>query len=115
MNELLAECIQELRLQRGLTQEEVARRLDCSRQRYARLEKGEIEITYRELKVISEVFEVEVREITDSIEPALISSSLFRIPSDSPMEKPVRLIKEILDQFYAQGDLFRRSQRREID
>ncbi|NLY55017.1 MAG: helix-turn-helix domain-containing protein, partial [Firmicutes bacterium] len=40
MNAILGARIRSLRLAKGLTQEEIAEQLNCSRQKYARIEKG---------------------------------------------------------------------------
>ena len=64
MNELLGERIKELRNARNFTQEQIADKIEISRQKYARIEKGTNNITLDILTKIAEVLRVSVADIT---------------------------------------------------
>ncbi len=49
MNAIIGARIRSLRESKGFTQEQMADKMNCSRQKYARLEKGLIDISYASL------------------------------------------------------------------
>lgn len=56
--------VKEIRESLGLTQGEVAERLDISRQTYARIESGESEITLGQAVKLSKMFDITLADIT---------------------------------------------------
>lgn len=52
--------LKELRLQKGVTQQEVARAIGCSANNYARYERGEREPDCATLKLLSKFFDVSI-------------------------------------------------------
>ncbi len=64
MNELLGGRIKELRNARNFTQEQIADKIEVSRQKYARIEKGTNNITLDVLTKIAGVLGVSVADIT---------------------------------------------------
>ena len=64
MNTILGARIKSLRQSKGLTQEQIAGKMDCTRQKYARLEKGLIDISYASISTIAQVLGVRIEEIT---------------------------------------------------
>lgn len=64
MNELLGSHIRALRVDRNLTQEQVADKIGVSRQKYARVESGANSISLDILSKVSEILEVSVGDIT---------------------------------------------------
>lgn len=63
----LAERVVKLRELSGLTQEEVARKLSLSRQRYILVEKGERDLSTEELDILAGLFGVDVTDFFDEI------------------------------------------------
>ncbi|MEA4846515.1 MAG: helix-turn-helix transcriptional regulator [Clostridiaceae bacterium] len=106
MNAALGARIKSLRESRGLTQEQIADKMNCTRQKYARLEKGLIDISYGSISTIAQVLGVKIEEITsvvnriDKIEP------MFRVNDDSIREDKFEFISNMLDTFYAHRKLY---------
>ncbi len=104
MNEILGARIRSLREARYLTQEQVAEKMDCSRQKYARLEKGLIDISYASIKTIAKIFEISTEEITSSVNN--ISPIYLRANDGSVSEDKFEFISNMLDTFYAHRKLY---------
>ena len=68
MSYLLGRRIAELRCEKKVTQDKMAEILDTTRQRYARLEKGQIDISYVMIKKIADCFGVSPSTITQAEE-----------------------------------------------
>lgn len=109
MNELLGNRIKALRCARGLTQEQVADRIDVSRQKYARIENGTNSITLDILSKVADIFGVTVGDITKVLdeEPAIEYRTGDEVAS-------VQKIFEMLDLFYANEHLYNKLQNRNI-
>ena len=58
MNTILGGRIKVLREAKGFTQEQVAEKMNCTRQKYARIEKGLIDISYASITTIADILEV---------------------------------------------------------
>lgn len=101
MNVLLGERIKELRNACGLKQEDMANKLNMSRQKYARIEKGMANITLETLKQLSDIFDVTINDITKVLEaPQVLNYRSFEDGSGS------RQVLELLDLFYANKHLY---------
>jgi transcriptional regulator with XRE-family HTH domain len=109
MNAILGERIRSLRAYKNMTQEELAGSIGCTRQKIARMEKGEIDITYKELQNVSAALDVTIDVITAALDGAARSSSLLRVQKGSPAIREVEIVQKLLDQFLAQGELYRRT------
>lgn len=111
--DLLARRIRELRKKRGLTQEEVARKLGISRQAYIRLEAGNRNISLREVYELAKIFEVDFRQITDvgpqagDDVPSLVAMCRNENLSDDA-EECIKKVQDILEHFAAQERLYLR-------
>ncbi|WP_069651046.1 helix-turn-helix domain-containing protein [Caloranaerobacter ferrireducens] len=104
---ILANRIKELRTERNITQEEMAKVLGTSRQRYSRLENGQTSISYVVIKKIAEYFNIPTSEITKVTEEKKDLVSLFREKSDKTKAvKAVEKIEEILKVFSAHEKLY---------
>lgn len=103
MNELLGGRIRTLREAKDITQEKMAEQLNVSRQKYARIEKGQCSITYEILAKISEILKISVKDITDVLESR--KEVVFR--SAGP-ENETNQMFEMLDLFYANKHLYKR-------
>lgn len=106
MNEILGARIRFLRESKGLTQEQVAEKMNCTRQKYARIEKGLIDISYASIVMISEILEVQVEDITSSVNNINEKQLLFRRTGDSIREDKFDYIMEMIDTFYAHRKLY---------
>lgn len=103
MSTLLGGYIEQKRKERDLTQEKMAEVIGCSRQKYARMERGEADITYKDLVQISDVFGISVPDITAAVDPNQEDNfaALFRQATDGDVKDSLKTVKEILDFFYA--------------
>ena len=108
MNTLLGNRIRELRKARAFTQEQVAERLEISRQRYARIENGTNNITLEILIKLAEILGVSVGDITKVLDETLAVA--YRAgPDETSSEK----IFDMVDLFYANKRLYDRLQEKE--
>lgn len=104
MNEVLGSKIRYLREALHMTQEDVAEKLNMSRQRYARIEKGICDISYDFILRVSRVLGVESGEITSAVrnlEPRRVE---YRNPSGA--QPTYDTVSSMLDLFYANKRLF---------
>ncbi len=112
MNEILGARIRSLRESRGLTQELVAEKMNCSRQKYARIEKGVIDISYSNITNIAEILGISTQEITSSVNNVNQNQALFR---GNDEEDKFQYIKEMIDTFYAHRKLYNSVRRVDVD
>lgn len=103
MNAILGARIRSLRLAKGLTQEEIADQLNCSRQKYARIEKGLIDISYASLTKIAQILNVKVEEITSAVNDTAQEQLMFR---GSSSDDKFAFIADMIDTFYAHRRLY---------
>jgi transcriptional regulator with XRE-family HTH domain len=99
--------IKELRCNHNISQEKMAEALGTTRQRYSRLENGQVDISYIEIKKIADFFGIPTKEITSSQEEKKELVTLFRERTDSTEAiKFVAKIEEILKVFHAHEKLY---------
>ena len=100
MNKLLGERIKTLRIARNMTQEDVSNIIDVSRQRYARIESGTSNVTLDLLTKISNIFDINVSDITSILdkEPTVE----YRTNSETSSQS----IFDMLDLFYANKHMY---------
>lgn len=106
MNELLGKKIREIRNARQLTQEEMAEKLEISRQKYARIENGANNITLDNLTRIASILDVTVSDITSVLDEEPSVAYRSGESEDSSVEK----IFDMLDLFYANKHMYMRLQ-----
>ena len=63
MNIILGGRIRVLRESRGFTQEQVAEKMNCTRQKYARIEKGLIDISYSSITIIADILGMKLKKL----------------------------------------------------
>ena len=102
MNELLGNQIKILRNARNLTQEYMAEKLGISRQKYARIENGNNNITLEVLTRISDILDVAVGDITNILDK---DKSVAYRGGISGMESAQKIF-DMLDLFYANKHLY---------
>lgn len=99
--------IKELRQIRKISQEQIADVLDMSRQRYSRLENGQVDISYVMIKKIADYLGVSTSDITSAEEENKELVTLFREKgSGEDIISSVSKIQEILKVFYAHEKLY---------
>ncbi len=108
MNELLGSRIKSLRDARHFTQEQMAKQLGISRQKYARIENGINHITLEMLSKIAGILEVTVGDITKILDEAPMAA--YRAGSENASSEK---IFEMLDLFYANKHLYMKLQHKE--
>ena len=106
MNAILGARIRNLRESKGLTQEQIAERMNCTRQKYARIEKGLIDISYASLTIVAQILGVKIDEITSSANNISQEQPMFRGNSDSIREDKFEYINTMIDTFYAHRKLY---------
>lgn len=106
MNEVLGTRIRSLRESKGLTQEQVARQMNCSRQKYARIEKGLVDISYASIVTISKILGVKAEDITSAVNNINQKQVIYRRDGDSIREDKFNYIIEMIDTFYAHRKLY---------
>lgn len=103
MNTELGKRIRALRESCKLTQEEVARVIGISRQKLARLESGQSDITFSFLEQFSKIVGKTVPEITAGLASA---SSATAYRTDGIVAGSLDLVTDMLDLFYANKHVY---------
>ena len=99
--------IRELRVKSGISQESIAEHLEMSRQRYARLEKGQIDISYVMIQKIAGLLGVTTKDITSVLQESKELVTLFREKNNcDDALKAVEKVQHILEVFYAHEKLY---------
>lgn len=106
MNAILGARIKSLREAKGLTQEQIADKMDCSRQKYARLEKGLIDISFASISSIAQILNVRLEEITSAVNNVRVEEPMFRGNKDFGQEDKFVFINNMIDTFYAHRKLY---------
>ena len=107
MSYAIGSRIKELRTSHRVSQEQMAELLNTSRQRYARLENGQVDISYVIIKKIADYFGVSTTEITDAEQENKELVAFFRErDANEDIVKSVAEIQEILRIFHAHEKLY---------
>jgi transcriptional regulator with XRE-family HTH domain len=106
MNAILGAKIRSLRESKGITQEQVADILNCTRQKYARLEKGLIDISYASLATIAQVLMVKMEDITSAVNNKYSLEPMYRDISGSDQTDKFDYINHMIDTFLAHKKLY---------
>jgi transcriptional regulator with XRE-family HTH domain len=106
MNAILGARIRSLRESRGVTQEQIAQKMNCTRQKYARIEKGLIDISYASLTTIAQILEIKIEEITSSVDNISLEQPMFRGDNGATQEDKFEYISKMVDTFYAHRKLY---------
>lgn len=115
MNAILGARIKSLREFKGLTQEQIAEKMDCTRQKYARLEKGLIDISYASISIIAQVLGVKIEEITSVVNSTIKEEPMFRGNDGSSEVDKFEYINNMLDTFYTHRKLYNSVRQVEVD
>ena len=115
MNDILGARIKSLRESKGLTQEQVAERMKCTRQKYARLEKGLIDISYVSISNVAEILGVKIEEITSSLSKTMHEEPMFRGNTGLNNMDEFEYINSMLDTFYIHRRLYNSIRQVDVD
>lgn len=105
MNTILGGRIRFLRESKGFTQEQVAEKMNCTRQKYARIEKGLIDVSYASITIISDILKIKTEEITSVLNDAKEEVAMFRKGEEGSGDS-FEYITEMIDTFYAHRTLY---------
>ena len=107
MSYAIGSRIKELRTNHRISQEQMAELLNTSRQRYARLENGQVDVSYVIIKKIADYLGVSTAEITDAEQDNKELVAFFREREASEdIVSAVAMIQEILRMFHAHEKLY---------
>lgn len=107
MSYLIGMRIKELRQKHKISQEEMANVLNMTRQRYSRLENGQVDISYVMIKKIADYLGVPISKITSAEEEKKGLVTLFREKANVENIVPlVTKVEEILKVFHAHEKLY---------
>ena len=107
MSYAIGSRIKELRTNHRISQEQMAELLNTSRQRYARLENGQVDISYVMIKKISDYLGVSHMEITRVEQEDIELVTFFREKNTSEdVVDSVAKIQEMLRVFQAHERLY---------
>lgn len=112
MNALLGTRIRSLRESKGYTQEQVAEQMKCTRQKYARIEKGMTDISYSSINTIASILEIDVEDITSVVNKK--SKTLYR-KNENVDDDVFDTISTMIDTFYAHKKLYNSIRQVDID
>ncbi len=104
MKTLIGEQIRKLREAKGITQEQIAEKLNMSRQRFARIEKGLSDISYDVILAVADYLGVSTKDITNVCET--VEATSFR--SGGASVSTFKEIEEMVNFFYANKSLYNR-------
>ena len=105
MNAILGSRIRLLRESKGLTQEQMAEKMNCTRQKYVGIEKGLIDISYASIISIANILGISADEITSVIN-ILEEDPLSRKNSENNSQDQFEFITQMIDTFYAHRRLY---------
>lgn len=100
--------INELRLVKKISQDDIASHLGMSRQRFSRIENGQTDVSYSMLLKIADFLAVSVNEITSAEEDKDLSILFREAESSSAVAESVDKIVDILKTFHAHEKLYYR-------
>lgn len=106
MNAILGARIKSLREAKNFTQEQMAEKMNCSRQRYARIEKGLIDISYASISAIAQILGVELEEITSVVNNIKADQPIYRSSNAIDQDDKFLFINNMLDTFYTHRKLY---------
>ena len=99
--------IEKLREERGITLDQMGELLGTTRQRYRRMEKGQIDLSFITIKKIADYFGVSTMAITSAVEESRGLTALFREKADCPEAvEAVACIEKILRVFHSHERLY---------
>lgn len=108
MSYAIGKKINELRTQKKVNQEDIASALGISRQRFARIENGQSEISYNMIQKAAEFLGVSIASITSADETIDLKLYFRDVESSDEINDSVEKIVDILKTFHAHEKLYYR-------
>ena len=108
MSYAIGKRINEIRTQKKLNQEDIASVLGISRQRFARIETGQSDISYAMIMKVAEFFAVPVSDITSADEEVDFQIYFRDFENSEQVNASVEKIVDILRTFHAHEKLYNR-------
>ena len=108
MSYSIGQKIKELRVQGKVSQEDIASVLGISRQRVAKIESGQSEVTFRMIQKIAEYFAIPISDITSADEEVDLKICFRDIENSDEINTSVDKIVYILKTFHAHEKLYYR-------
>ena len=108
MSYAIGRRINEIRTQKKINQEDIASALRISRQRFARIENGQSEISYSMIQKVADYLAVPVSYITSVNEEVDLKLYFRDFENASNIEASVETIVDILKTFHAHEKLYYR-------
>ena len=90
-NVIISKKMKEIRLSRGMTQDDVAKKLHIDRSVYAKYETGKLTPTQERIKEFTDVFGIDIKELEKGVSAV--------IPDTSALLKNKRLLTMLLEDF----------------
>jgi len=116
MSYAIGSRIRELRIKRRISQEQMAEFLNTTRQRYSRLENGQVDISFVLIKKIADYFGLPTGDITSALQNDKELVTYFREKSaGEDIVNSVHKIEEILRVFHAHEKLYYQMKARAVD
>lgn len=114
MSYAIGSRIKELRTNRRISQEQMAEVLETTRQRYSRLENGQLDISFVQIKKIADCFGVQTSDITSAEREEKELATFFREKNSSEdVVSSVAKIEKILKVFHAHEKLYHQMKARD--
>ena len=104
MDEGLGRKLKKLRMAKGMTQDAVAKILCTTRQRYARMENGQADIPFQDIRMLAEIFEISTSDLTAEEQKETLKGVIAH-------QKPELLLKDGMEQFLALIDALKEQER----
>ena len=108
MSYAIGKRINEIRLQKKINQEEIANVLGISRQKFARIENGQSDISYSMLVKAADYFAVPISDITSADEEVDLQILFRDFENSENVNASVDKIVEIIRTFHAHEKLYNR-------
>lgn len=108
MSYAIGRRINEIRTQKKIKQEDIASALGISRQRFARIENGQSEISYAMIQKAADYFAVPVSSITSADEDIDLKLYFRDVENAGDIDASVAKIVDILKTFHAHEKLYYR-------
>lgn len=108
MSYAIGRRINELRTRKKISQEDIAAALGISRQRFARIENGQSDISYNMIQKAADFLAVSVSSITSADEEVDLKLYFRDIDDVGAIDSSVEKIVEILKTFHAHEKLYYR-------
>ena len=114
MNAILGARIRILRESKGFTQEQIAEQLRCTRQKYARMEKGLIDISYASINKVAQILDIAVNDITSAVSNLPSPQPMYRANGTMPQDDQFGFINSMINTFYVHRKLYESVRQNEV-